>query len=159
MIRRPPRSTQSRSSAASDVYKRQEEAQARHEAFYLDQMWGKWDEDASDNDDHPEQNNDPPKTARWECRETPPVAKDPLKIPDNFNQGKQSGNTPIAQQLSQRGDCEGFVRIFAKSTTWFHHGAKNTHSCQGLTTHTTLGESWTLASSNWTHLLLSLIHI
>ena len=130
-----------------------EEAQARHEAFYLDQMWGKWDEDASDNDDHPEQNNDPPKTARWECRETPPAAKDPLKIPDNFNQGKQSGNTPIAQQLSQRGDGEGFVRIFAKSTTWFHHGAKNTHSCQGLTTHTTLGESWTLASSNWTHLL------
>ena len=81
-----------------------EEAQARHEAFYLDQMWGKWDEDASDNDDHPEQNNDPPKTARWECRETPPAAKDPLKIPDNFNQGKQSGNTPIAQQLSLRGD-------------------------------------------------------
>ena len=37
--------------------------------------------------------------------------------------------------------------------TWFHHGAKDTHSCQGLTTHTTLGESWTLASSNWTHLL------
>jgi hypothetical protein len=25
-----------------------------------------------------------PKTARWECRETPPAAKDPLKIPDNL---------------------------------------------------------------------------
>ena len=30
MIRRPPRSTQSRSSAASDVYKRQVQAQAGH---------------------------------------------------------------------------------------------------------------------------------
>ena len=31
MIRRPPRSTQSRSSAASDVYKRQDQLQARTE--------------------------------------------------------------------------------------------------------------------------------
>jgi hypothetical protein len=130
-----------------------EEVQTLREAHFLDQVWGKWDDDASENEDHPERNNNPPKTARWECRETPPAAKDPLKIPDNFNQGKQSGNIPVAQQLLRRGDDKGFVRIFAKSTTWLHHGAKDTHSCQGLTTHTTLGESWTLASSNWAHLL------
>ena len=97
----------------------------------------------SEEEGHPKRDNDPPKTARWECRETPPAAKDPLKIPDNFNQGKRNGDEPVAQQLLRRGDDKGFVRIFARSMTWLNHGAKGTHSCQGLTTHTTLGESWT----------------
>src|SRR5450756_3145598 len=39
MIRRPPRSTQSRSSAASDVYKRQD-----YEVFLLTRMREAWDE-------------------------------------------------------------------------------------------------------------------
>src|SRR5680860_1826061 len=40
MIRRPPRSTQSRSSAASDVYKRQEDHFTRTiEDFHADLQW------------------------------------------------------------------------------------------------------------------------
>src|SRR5450756_3174344 len=40
MIRRPPRSTQSRSSAASDVYKRQQEVDTREAARVLHQSTG-----------------------------------------------------------------------------------------------------------------------
>jgi hypothetical protein len=47
--------------------------------------------------------------------------------------------------------------VFEKSVAWVDHvtdhGAKDTHSFQGVTTHTTPGESWTLASSNWAHLI------
>jgi hypothetical protein len=111
-----------------------------------------WNDNPIEDQDRPQWRDTSHEESEWEKKEIPPAAKDPTPLPDNFNQDKSNRQEPIAQQLLRRGDNEGFVRIFEKSLTWFDHGAEDTHSFQGLTNHTTPGESWTLASSNWSHL-------
>ena len=125
------RNEMNESEAASD-----EEMHILREAHFLDQVWGRWDDNISGEGCHPQPDNDSSKTARWECREIPPAAKDPLRIPDNFNQGKRNQDEPIAEQLLRRGDDKGFVRIFEKTVTWHKRhpllsGAHHSHHPRG----------------------------
>ena len=47
--------------AASD-----EEMHTQREAYYLDQVWGKWDDNVGEDECHPQPGDNPSKTARWD---------------------------------------------------------------------------------------------
>ena len=152
-----------------------DEIRTQQEAYYLDQVWGKWDDNFNEDKCHPQPRDNPCETARWESRGKPPAAKDPHLIPDNFNQGKRNRSektrsekrkknkfrlnrlwTVSRTQSTHRGEGEGlftFQKTFSYRTKpkgplgWFQ--ASSTQSAQSGHRHHPKCPKWT-QTSKWT---------